>query len=68
MTIETPTTIRVNFNKTIDSFKDSWGHVQMWYAIGIMNALKNHGWLRDQIPYDILGMARSVAAGKGLGF
>ncbi len=66
--IDTPVFIRTSFNGLIDVFKNSWGDNQLNAAKSIVGAMKKHPYLRDQIPYDIEGMARSLAAGKGLGF
>lgn len=62
----TPVEVRETFHETISAYKRSWHntHTRRQNAKHIMNAIKAHRWLMDQIPWDIYDMARKDAGAR----
>jgi hypothetical protein len=59
----TPVELRHAFHDTIDAYKRSWPHTHTRRANArhVMNAIKAHPWLMDQIPWDIFDLAKKDA-------
>jgi hypothetical protein len=62
-TTKTATEIRQDFNRAIDAMTANF-HVDAGRkarAVEVVSQLQAHAWLRDQIPYDVLGIALTAA-------
>ncbi len=61
---ESPGYIRESFNREIDLFRNSYGEEHIRAAHLIVNSLKKHPYLRDQIPYDLMFLAMKAVGMK----
>jgi hypothetical protein len=59
--VMTPAQKRVALNELLDCFQRSWGGTKTTHANQVLAALKNDPWLKDQVPYDILGIIRDTS-------
>ncbi len=57
-----PVEIRETSTETMLAFLRSWGHTQRVNVRILVAALRTYPWLNDQIPCDVLGIVRRVAA------